>query len=327
MSSTPLLNFSKGEIAPQLYGRIDIGQYSAALKRAVNVIVQPYGGVAARPGFRVIGEVDDFDQPSRLVPFQFSTEQQYALAFGQATARPLAFGGFVLEEDLKITGATATNPVQLTIALHGYAAGDRLYVRGLTGMPELNNRQVKVTRVVDASTVEIDVDGAGYGALIDSTGIVRTTPAPTPAPAPTPTPTPTPTPPPDTGGGGGSGGSLCVTEDAMILMSDGTEKPAGEVRVGDYVRTFHEGTMTPGDYRVSHAEKAWSDDIWNVDGLRATGNHRTRRGGKWVEHHDIGVMEDEGATIVKLTVESAHTYLSNGVLSHNIKFDRGEQQI
>ncbi len=324
MSSTPIVNLSKGEMGPQLRGRIDAGQYAAGVKRARNVIVQRYGGMAARTGFRVIGKLSDQDAPARLVPFQYSIDQAYMLGMQQADAIAMAFGGFVLEEDLKITGATLTDPVVLTIPFHAYALGDRLYISGLTGATALNGRIATVTGVPSASTVTVDIDGTDVDALTDSTGTLRSeAPPPPPPPPPAPTPTPTPPEPPATGGGGGSGGGLCVTEDMLVLMADDRHKRAGDMRPGDMVRTMHETTMVSGVFRVSHVEKAWSDDIWNVDGLLATGEHRTRRSGKWVKHHDIGKMCDDGAVIVKITVEDAHTYFNvvdgNIVLSHNIK--------
>lgn len=208
--TTPVVSFSKGEIAPELYGRIDAAQYTTAAKVARNVIVQRYGGLASRPGFRVVGPIAQQDQRAKLVPYQAAINQAFMLVFQQATAQPLALGGFVLEsDDLKIVSATRANPVVLEIPYHAYAVGDRIYLRGLTGMQDLEGRLVTVTAVPDASHVAINVDGTTFDILTDSTGTVRAAPpAPAPPPPPPPPPTPTPTPPPDTGGGGGSGGGF-----------------------------------------------------------------------------------------------------------------------
>lgn len=209
MPSIPLLNFSKGELGPQLYGRIDVSQYNAMAKRARNVIIQKYGGLAARTGFRFISKVDDATQKRRLIPFQYSLDNAYVLAFQNGTMRVMANGGQVLEEDLKIVSYTATNPMRLEIPFHGYAVGDRLFLNGNEGLDELVQRQVAVIAVIDTNHIDIDVDATGFGTLVSSTGITRSAATPTPPPAPPPPPpSPPPPPPPETGGGGGSGSDL-----------------------------------------------------------------------------------------------------------------------
>jgi hypothetical protein len=133
-------NFSKGEISPELLGRFDVAAYNAGLRRARNVQILKYGGVTKRPGTRFVAEVFDATKPVRLVPFQFSLDQTYALEFGQGYMRPAAGGGMVLEEELAITGATQANPVQISAANHAYAAGDQVFLSGIAGMTELNGR-------------------------------------------------------------------------------------------------------------------------------------------------------------------------------------------
>ena len=197
-------NFSKGEIAPALYGRIDTSQYNASLKKCRNFIVQRYGGVTFRPGTRLVGKVDDPTVPARLIPFQYSIDQSYALVFQQGTMRPAAFGGFVLEQDTQITGATAANPCVLTVPYHGYSVGDRIYIKGVSGMTQLNGRFATVTAVPDASHVTIDVNSSAFSAFISSTGTLNTAPPAAP-PAPPTVPAVVPDPPaPATGSGTGS---------------------------------------------------------------------------------------------------------------------------
>ncbi|HEX8421178.1 MAG TPA: ubiquitin-activating E1 FCCH domain-containing protein [Sphingomonas sp.] len=205
MPKTPILNFSKGELGPQLWARIDASQYNAGAKRMRNVIAQRYGGAAARPGFRVIGELDDQTLPAKLVPFQYSIDQAYVLGMQQASARALAFGGFVLETNTKITVATQTNPIQITAPLHGYAVGDRVFFSGVTGMTQLNGRSGRVLTVPSADTMTLDIDARTFSAFTASDGTLNMATPPTPTPAPTPTPTPAPPPQPSTGGGGGNG--------------------------------------------------------------------------------------------------------------------------
>lgn len=199
-----LPNFSKGEIAPALYSRIDTQQYSAALKVCRNFIVQRYGGVSFRPGTRVVGKIDDPTQPFRLIPFQFSIDQAYCIVMQQGSLRPTAFGGFVIEQNTKILSATKANPCVLEVPYHGYSLGERFYISGVEGMVELNNRFVEAVAIPDADHVAINVDSTNFSDFILSDGTLNTAPPPAP-PAPPPVPPPvTPDPPPDTGGGGGS---------------------------------------------------------------------------------------------------------------------------
>lgn len=198
-----LPNFSKGEIAPDLYGRIDTGQYSSALKTARNWIVQKYGGISFRPGTRVVGKWDDPDEPLRFVPFQFSIDQAYVLAMGQGLMRPLANGGYVIEQDTQITGITLGYPTALEIPFHGYSAGDRLYLAGIEGTTELNGRFVEVLTVPDADTITIDLDSTNFGAFVSSDGTLNAGPPPAPPAPPVVPPVVVPPSEPDVGGGGG----------------------------------------------------------------------------------------------------------------------------
>jgi hypothetical protein len=139
--------------------------------------------------------------------------------------------------------------------------------------------------------------------------------------------------PPSNGGGATPPGGQCVTVDTPILMADGTEKPAGEIDAGDRVRTRHELRLNEtaggwGIFSVEAIEIADSEDVWQVtiDGreLRATGDHLIYTGA-WVKMRDVGGQIPGSHRIVKMTVTDAHTYVSNGILSHNIKMNQPEQ--
>ena len=63
-----------------------------------------------------------------------------------------------------ITGATQTNPVNMTIVGHGMTTGQYLQVTGVVGMTQLNDKIYTVT-VVDADHVTLDgVDGTAFTA-------------------------------------------------------------------------------------------------------------------------------------------------------------------
>lgn len=168
----PQVNFSKGELAPALYGRYDVESYQGALKTARNVFILKYGGVCKRPGTWFVGEALDSSNPTRLVPFQFSLTQAYALEFGEGYVAPCLQGGRLLEGELTITGITNATHAQVTVPYHGYAAGDFVFLDGIAGDlgKLLNNRTVKVLSVVDASNFTINVDTSTAPAFTSATG-------------------------------------------------------------------------------------------------------------------------------------------------------------
>jgi hypothetical protein len=93
-------NFTAGELSPRLVGRTDISRYSNGAAEVLNYIVTPYGGVARRPGTRYVAEVKNSADIARLVPFEFSTEQAYALEFGDAYFRIYRNQGRVFAPDI-----------------------------------------------------------------------------------------------------------------------------------------------------------------------------------------------------------------------------------
>lgn len=204
----PQVNFSKGELAPELYGRFDVDAWQAGLRKARNVIVMKYGGITRRPGTRLVGEVLDATQPTRLIPFQFSLTQTYALEFGQAYMAPCALGGRLLEGEQPITAITNAANAHLTIAYHGFAVGDRLFITGVAdGLGViLNNRTWTVTAVIDANTVAINADTTTAPAFSGCTGgTANSAPPAVVTPPVVPPPAATPPAPPVLYGGGMGG--------------------------------------------------------------------------------------------------------------------------
>ena len=199
-----LPNFSKGELGPELIARTDVAAYGAGVRRARNVFIRKYGGLTKRMGTRFVSEVYDSSQPVRLLPFQFSIEQAYALELGQGYMRAGALGGMVLNEELAITGITKAAQAQVTAALHGYSPGDQVYFKGVAGMVEINGLTGRVVSVTGVNTFTVDINTTAFAAFTSATGgITRTTPPPDPTPDPVVPPVVDPPEPPETGGGAG----------------------------------------------------------------------------------------------------------------------------
>ena len=391
-------NFSKGEIAEELIGRVDVAAYQTALRRARNVTLLKYGGVTKRPGTRFVAEayagnsvaqvtasiaagvmtvtavvngslvegqslsgagvVADTmlgtqltgstggigtysvtpvqtvastaisaigKQLVRLMPFQFSLEQTYALEVGQGYMRPAALGGMVIEDKITITAITLGATTLIAAAYHDYQVGDQVYFDGIVGTTELNGKICRVLSIVANVSFVVDIDSTGFTAFdSDTGGTTRTAPPPPPPPPPPVPPPPPPPPPPETGGGGYGYRWWCVADDTLILMAGGVEKQARLLKVGELVHTQREDTMEWGDYPVEAIDLAWRPVLCAEGFPRATAEHLFWIDGSWVRMDAIGVP-DGSAWVAKITIADAHTYVSAGILSHN-KDVRGPEQ-
>ena len=69
-------NFTAGELAPELLGRADLRAFENGARRLRNVVIQPTGGVARRPGLHHVAILPGM---ARLLPFEFNTEQTYLM--------------------------------------------------------------------------------------------------------------------------------------------------------------------------------------------------------------------------------------------------------
>ena len=68
-------NFTAGELSPRLGGRTDLSKYYNGCNQLTNFLVHPHGGASRRPGTRYVAACKSASAKSRLVLFQFNTEQ------------------------------------------------------------------------------------------------------------------------------------------------------------------------------------------------------------------------------------------------------------
>lgn len=102
--------FARGELSPRLHGRTDIEHYAMGLAVARNWIVLRQGGITRRPGTRYIQEVKDSTKTTRLIRFEFSERQAYALEFGNQYIRFFTNGGFVEQPGMPGTPYEVSTP-------------------------------------------------------------------------------------------------------------------------------------------------------------------------------------------------------------------------
>ena len=141
--STILTNFRAGELSPKLSGRIDLQKYSEGCDTLENMLVFPSGGITRRPGTTFAGTSKD-NGKVKLVNFEFSDEQAYVLEFGANYVRFFKDGGILTEATKTISAITKANPAVVTATSHGYSDGDRVFISGVVGMTEVNNREFTV---------------------------------------------------------------------------------------------------------------------------------------------------------------------------------------
>mgnify|MGYP000881372580 FL=1 len=79
--SLPQFSLSGGELAPALFGMVDLAFYRNCLKTQRNYVTKPYGGIVSRPGLKLVAQTKAGFR-ARLVAFSFSTSQNYLCEFG-----------------------------------------------------------------------------------------------------------------------------------------------------------------------------------------------------------------------------------------------------
>lgn len=164
-------SFAGGEISPALYARADLVKYATGLRTCKNFAVARHGGVFNRPGTQFIGDVKNYFDAPRLIPFIFNADQTYILEFGDQYMRIFRNGEQIYSSTFSITGATQANPVVITKVAHGLSDNDELNMTDVVGMTELNGRNFKVANATaDTFTLKDtfgqDIDSTAYGAYV-----------------------------------------------------------------------------------------------------------------------------------------------------------------
>jgi hypothetical protein len=147
----------------------------------------------------------------------------------------------------------------------------------------------------------------------------------------------------DLGGLYGGGGGGCPAPWIPILLADQTTREAGSLEPGMQVWTQHEKTGEWGAFPITavsldYADR-WKIELTNGDDFVGTSNHRVLTDKGWVEIQKLKpgarLVQPEGfgivtsaeettpGAVVKITVHDAHTYVSSGFVSHNIKYSGG----
>lgn len=159
--SSIITNFRAGAISPRLEGRIDLEKYNQAAETLENMIVFPQGGITRRPGTTFVGSSKD-GESVRLINFEFSDEQAYVLEFGSSYIRVYKDGGIVTNATKTITAITKANPAVVTSNSHGFSNGDRVFIKSVVGMTQVNNLEFTVAGQTTNTFQLSGVDSTNY---------------------------------------------------------------------------------------------------------------------------------------------------------------------
>ena len=137
-------------------------------------------------------------------------------------------------------------------------------------------------------------------------------------------------------------GNACTAPETLITLSTGETIQASDIQVGDSLRTRHEESLELMNCLViEHKVVESSSRLKLVMGskeLICSHQHRVYVDNRSafinavnLEIGDVlsgntltAIEEHTDGPVVKLTVEKAHTYISNGILSHNVKIEDDE---
>jgi len=160
--------FSRGELSPRIIGRVDNKAYFNAYFYGQNMIPFPQGALTKRPGTRYISAVKDSADVTTLVPFRFSTVQNYMLEFGDGYFRVYRNRGQVQTSPGVAYEVVTPWPSSVLRELSFTQSADTLYVFHRDYQPRVITRTADATWTLDTFNF---VDGPYLNTNITSTTI------------------------------------------------------------------------------------------------------------------------------------------------------------
>lgn len=157
--------FNSGEWAPSLFARVDLQKYRSGAALLENFFIDYRGGASTRMGTKYILQAYNSAFPVRIIGFQPGFTVGYILEFGQNYLRFYFQGSPILEDTFPITDITQANPAGVTVTGNPYAANDWIFITGVVGMTQVNDRYFQVLASGGGGVTLADLNGVP----IDST--------------------------------------------------------------------------------------------------------------------------------------------------------------
>jgi hypothetical protein len=166
-------SFAAGELSPSMFARVDFAKYRSGASTMRNFFVDYRSGASTRPGTEFIRPAPFTSKKIRLVRFQQSTTVTYILEFGGGYLRFITQGSSVVRPAIAITGISNAATAHVTVNTSTIAsATDLIFISGVVGMPEINNRYFVITNFAAGGFDLLDgltglpVNSVGYGTYL-----------------------------------------------------------------------------------------------------------------------------------------------------------------
>ncbi len=121
-SSYHQTNFTSGEIGPYLSSRTDLAQYQNSASIIQNLIIRAQGGAIKRSGTAFVAEIKDSDNDARLINFEYSNTDAYAIEVGAGYFRFYRSGAQIMSSAAISNGTFTTDLTGWTDADTGTGA-------------------------------------------------------------------------------------------------------------------------------------------------------------------------------------------------------------
>lgn len=138
-------SFTAGEIAPALWGQVDLRKYQTGVAVARNFWTDYRGGQLSRPGTAMVaaGLTVATSDPPCLIPFAFSQAQSYVLELSSNNLMRVIYRGDVIRNTPLAITAVSPNVTGATFTITGstaagWTAGQRVQIAGVVGMLRAN---------------------------------------------------------------------------------------------------------------------------------------------------------------------------------------------
>ena len=144
--------FNRGELSPRIIGRLDLDAYYNALKYSENFLPFPQGAVTKRTGTYYVANVKDSTKTTRIIPFKFSTVQNYIIEVGDLYMRFYRNRGQIETSPSVPYEIVTPWPASVVRELKFVQSFDRLYVFHRSYQPRVITRTADTAWTINTLT-------------------------------------------------------------------------------------------------------------------------------------------------------------------------------
>ena len=142
-----ITSFNAGQVSPLMEARSDFQKYTASSRTIENMTVTVQGPVLKRPGTKYIATAKSGNP--RLLPFEHSTDDAYALETGNLYMRFFRDGGQILDPTLPVEIVTPYDTSELSSIQYAQTDNSMYFANG-TDIPQVLSRTSHTDWTIDA---------------------------------------------------------------------------------------------------------------------------------------------------------------------------------